>query len=73
MNASELEPADRDPKVIRRTVIILFILMFVGGTAIWWKYTQQQARDQAGHRLGGGRIARRAGGRDGHGERDAVL
>ena len=46
MNASELEPSERDPKAIRRTVIILFILMFVGGTAIWWKYTQQQARDQ---------------------------
>lgn len=46
MNVSELEPADRDTKAIRRTVIILFILMFVGGTAIWWKYMQQNARDQ---------------------------
>jgi cytochrome oxidase Cu insertion factor (SCO1/SenC/PrrC family) len=46
MNASELEPADRDPRAIRRTVIILSILMLVGGTAIWWKYTQQQERDK---------------------------
>jgi cytochrome oxidase Cu insertion factor (SCO1/SenC/PrrC family) len=46
MNVSELEPAERDPKAIRRTVIILFILMFVGGTAIWWKYMEQNARDQ---------------------------
>ena len=46
MNVSELEPAERDPKAIRRTVIILLILMFVGGTAIWWKYMEQNARDQ---------------------------
>lgn len=46
MNASELEPADRDPKAIRRTVIILFLLMVFGGTAIWYKYQQQQDRDR---------------------------
>jgi len=46
MNASELEPADRDPKAIRRTVIILCILMFVGGPAILWKYSQKDAQDK---------------------------
>lgn len=46
INASELEPADRDPKAIRRTVIILFLLMTFGGVAILLKYQQQQEKDQ---------------------------
>lgn len=45
MNAIDMEPAERDPQAIRRTVLILFILMFVGGTAIWWKYQKQQEKD----------------------------
>lgn len=46
MNASELKPADRDPKAIRRTVIMLFLLIIVGGTTILYKYQQQQKRDR---------------------------
>ncbi|MFC4993063.1 hypothetical protein [Rubritalea tangerina] len=46
MNPTVLEPAERDPKAIRRTVIVLFLLMLVGGAVIWWKYTQQQAKDK---------------------------
>lgn len=46
MNASELAPADRNPKAIRLTVIMLFLLIVVGGTTILYKYQQQQARDR---------------------------
>ncbi|SHJ77967.1 Cytochrome oxidase Cu insertion factor, SCO1/SenC/PrrC family [Rubritalea squalenifaciens DSM 18772] len=42
MKATELEPAERDPKAIRRTVIILIILMIGGGSLIWWKYQQSE-------------------------------
>ncbi|MGJ8671934.1 hypothetical protein [Rubritalea sp.] len=43
---SQLEPADRDPKAIRRTVLILIGLMIAGGVIIWNKYMDQQKRDQ---------------------------
>ncbi|MFC5051309.1 hypothetical protein ACFPK9_11890 [Rubritalea spongiae] len=43
---SQLEPAERDPKAIRRTVLILIGLMIAGGVIIWYKYMEQQKRDQ---------------------------
>lgn len=43
---SQLEPAERDPKAIRRTVLILIGLMIVGGVIIWMKYMDQQERDK---------------------------
>lgn len=46
MNASHLEPADRDSKAIARTVFFLFSLMLVGGVAIWYKYQKQQEKDR---------------------------
>lgn len=42
MKATEMEPAERDPKAIRRTVIILIILMVGGGSLIFWKYQQSE-------------------------------
>ncbi|MEO1857876.1 MAG: hypothetical protein ABGY95_11015 [Rubritalea sp.] len=46
MNVSELDPAERDPKAIRRTVIILCLMMAVGGPAIIWAYFQKDAKDR---------------------------
>ena len=46
MNASHLEPADRDPKAIRRTVFFLVSLILVGGFAILYKYQKQQESDR---------------------------
>lgn len=46
MNISELEPADRDPKAIARTVICLVVLIIVGGCVILWKYQKQQEKDR---------------------------
>ena len=43
---SELEPAERDPKAIRRTVLSLIALMIVGGVLIWLRYSDQQDRDK---------------------------
>lgn len=43
---SQLEPAERDPKAIRRTVLILIGLMIAGGVIIWYKYMEQQQRDK---------------------------
>jgi cytochrome oxidase Cu insertion factor (SCO1/SenC/PrrC family) len=43
---SQLEPAERDPKAIRRTVLCLIALMIVGGVIIWYKYMEQQERDK---------------------------
>lgn len=46
MDVSKLEPAERDPKAIRRTVISLVLMMLVGGIVIWVKYNEQQERDR---------------------------
>ncbi|WP_018970322.1 hypothetical protein [Rubritalea marina] len=46
MDVSQLEPADRDPKAIRRTVITLILTMIIGGVVIWVKYNAQQERDR---------------------------
>lgn len=45
MKNLDLEPADRDPVAIRRTVIFLILTMVVGGCVIWWKYQQLQERN----------------------------
>lgn len=44
-NATHLEPAERDPKAIRRTVIFLIIVILVGGAVIAWKYRQKLAEE----------------------------
>lgn len=46
MKQIDLEPADRDPRAIRRTVWILIILMIGGGSMIVWKYLEKQKGDR---------------------------
>lgn len=46
MKNLDLEPAERDPVAIRRTVIFLIITMVVGGCVIWWKYQQLQEHNR---------------------------
>lgn len=38
----DLEPAERDPRAIRRTVWVLLILIIGGGSLIFWKYQQSE-------------------------------
>lgn len=39
--ATHLEPAERNPKAIRRTVIFLILIILIGGGVIVWKYKQK--------------------------------
>jgi len=42
MNVNDLEPADRDPKAMRRTALILVLIMFIGGGFIAYKYFKKR-------------------------------
>lgn len=46
MKKQELEPAERNPVAIRRTVLTLILAMLVGGGVIWWKYNEHQKQTQ---------------------------
>lgn len=48
MNPTPLEPVTPDPRKLRRTAFILFLIMLVGGVGVTWSYTrllERQSKD----------------------------